>query len=163
MSWWYSMVLLVLFVKYRNFSGLPACCKNRPGRVPGKWCDLKASLNMCIRHMFSLQMEIKYRLSTNMQLNFQICFPVNKIFSCDKGLICNRTSGKTYEVATQSIYGYFVCIKMCYNMQYTHLKIACENTVVLSDCLTLLFKAIPPPSMHEELSMNIKLLFLCEW
>lgn len=84
------------------------------------------------------------------------------IFSCDKGLLCNRTSGKTYEVATQSIYGYFVCIKMCYDMQYTHLKIACENIVVLSDCLTLLFKAIPQPSVHEELSLNIKLLFLCE-
>ena len=38
-------------------------------------------------------------------------------------------------------------------MQYIHLKIANENTAVLSDCLTLLFQAILP-SQHTSAALT---------
>lgn len=110
MIWRHSVELLVLFVKYDNFSSLPASCQDQPGRVPGKRCDLRASLDVCVRHVFSLQMETEGRINTRMQLNLQISSPANKIFSCLRELTCIRTSGKTQEVATPRISGYFTWI-----------------------------------------------------
>lgn len=158
MIWRHSVELLVLFVKYDNFSSLPAGCQDQPGRVPGKWRDLKASLDVCIRLVFSLQTKTKCRISTRMQLNLQIYFPDNKIFSCLKALACTRTSGRTQEVATPRISGYFTCIRVLQRAAHP-----LENSFWKhSGVKWLLPSALPAyssltESVQRELSLNVKL------
>lgn len=64
---------------------------------------------MCIRDMFSLQMEIKCKLSTmdtqhKDAAKLSDLLPINKVFFGDKGLAGNRASCKRYEVAAQILF-----------------------------------------------------------